>query len=137
MENNKIVSVTGGFDVLHLGHLQILEYAKSLGNKLIVFISSDQLTRKEKGDLRPVNNQIERKQFLEKVKFVDNVIIFTSYNELNNLLKKNKVDLLVTATGEKKSEINDQLLQIIFFPKIIKKSTSSILKTYAKLPPPF
>lgn len=71
---NKIL-VGGCFDILHFGHLQFLKKAKSLGDYLIVAIESDKRVRELKGKGRPIHNQDQRKEVLEALKFVDEVII--------------------------------------------------------------
>ena len=51
---SKSVFVNGTFDILHLGHLALLNYAKSLGDKLFVAIDSDERVKQLKGPTRPV-----------------------------------------------------------------------------------
>ena len=60
------IFVNGTFDILHRGHLELLNYAKSLGDFLLVGIDSDDRVREKKGPTRPIHNQEERKFFLEK-----------------------------------------------------------------------
>ena len=57
LENKKIVSTNGVFDILHIGHIRYLQEAKKLGDILIVGINSDSSTRKIKGPKRPLNNE--------------------------------------------------------------------------------
>ncbi len=75
-KNKKVVFTNGVFDVLHPGHLRVLKFAKSLGDKLIVGINSDRATKILKGKDRPINNQDIRKAILESLDYVDEVIIF-------------------------------------------------------------
>jgi len=71
----KIVILAGGcFDVLHLGHIKFLEAAKKTGGVLFVLVESDENVRKIKGEQRPINNQDERTQVLQSIRFVDYVI---------------------------------------------------------------
>jgi D-beta-D-heptose 7-phosphate kinase/D-beta-D-heptose 1-phosphate adenosyltransferase len=83
----KKIVVNGTFDVLHPGHLALLNYAKSLGDFLIVAIDTDDRVRQLKGPTRPINNQDERKLFLENLKAVDEVQIFDSPEELIEIVK--------------------------------------------------
>jgi D-beta-D-heptose 7-phosphate kinase/D-beta-D-heptose 1-phosphate adenosyltransferase len=83
----KKIVVNGTFDVLHPGHLALLNYAKSLGDFLIVAIDTDDRVRQLKGPTRPINNQDERKLFLENLKAVDEVRIFDSPEELIKIVK--------------------------------------------------
>ena len=54
----KIVFTNGCFDILHRGHVELLKYSKSLGDKLIVGLNNDESVRKLKGNTRPINNCI-------------------------------------------------------------------------------
>ena len=76
IKKEKKVFTNGVFDILHLGHIQVLRFAKSLGDKLIVGINSDRAVKLLKGKDRPVNNELVRKVLLESLSFVDEVIIF-------------------------------------------------------------
>ena len=83
----KRIFVNGTFDVLHLGHLAMLNFAKSLGNHLVVAIDSDERVCKLKGSSRPINNVVERKVMLENLKAVDSVEIFDTDEDLINIIK--------------------------------------------------
>jgi D-beta-D-heptose 7-phosphate kinase/D-beta-D-heptose 1-phosphate adenosyltransferase len=121
--------VNGCFDVLHIGHLQILEYARSISDRLIVAIDSDSRIKQNKGINRPFNNQFDRKKFLESIKFVDDVFIFDSDEELENLVKINNIDYMIVGDDYiNKNVIGSQYCKnLIFFQKKIKISTSKIL----------
>ena len=84
----KRVIVNGTFDVLHVGHLELLNYAKSLGDYLIVAIDTDLRVTSLKGPGRPVNNQLERKTLLQNLKCVDEVRLFGSDQELVDIIKE-------------------------------------------------
>ena len=84
----KKVVVNGTFDIIHPGHLALLNYAKSLGDVLIVAIDSDSRVRELKGPQRPINPQDERKLLLENLRAVDQVVIFNSSSELVDIVKK-------------------------------------------------
>ncbi|MBI2309577.1 adenylyltransferase/cytidyltransferase family protein [Candidatus Collierbacteria bacterium] len=84
------VFVTGIFDLLHIEHLNFLRAAKKLGGKLVVGIESDARTKQLKGSNRPIMNQAERKQMLEALDCVDEVIVlpdkFNSDQEYEKIL---------------------------------------------------
>lgn len=72
------VFTNGVFDIVHSGHIRLLKYARSLGDKLIVGINSDWSTQRLKGPTRPIFNEQQRRQLLEELKCVDEVVIFQS-----------------------------------------------------------
>jgi len=92
-----IVFATGVFDLLHIEHLNFLLAAKKLGGKLIVGIESDARTRRLKGPNRPIMNQAERKQMLEALDCVDEVIVlpdkFNSDQEYEKILLSAGADI--------------------------------------------
>ena len=73
--NKKIVFVTGCFDILHLGHVIFLEYAKSQGDVLVVGVGSDKTVRFLKGKSRPILNEKIRSRLLAALELVNFVII--------------------------------------------------------------
>ena len=75
--NNKVIFTNGCFDILHIGHIRLLKYAKSLGNYLIVGLNSDESIKRLKGYDRPFNKIEYRKEVIESIKWVDEVKIFT------------------------------------------------------------
>ena len=94
MVDKKIVFTNGCFDILHAGHVQMLNEAKKQGSYLIVGLNSDASVKRLKGESRPVNKENDRKFLLENLKSVDEVIIFEEDTPLN-LIKKIKPDVLV------------------------------------------
>ena len=92
--NKKIVFTNGCFDILHVGHIRLLNDAKKLGDILVVGINSDSSVKKLKGENRPVNIESDRKTLLESLKSVDYVFTFDEDNPLN-LIKKIRPNILV------------------------------------------
>ena len=72
----KLVFANGVFDVLHSGHIQLLKFARSRGDRLIVGLNSDRSVKALKGPSRPINCEADRKAILESLRYVDEVIIF-------------------------------------------------------------
>ena len=97
----KIVFTNGVFDILHPGHLKLLEKARSLGDFLVVGIDSDKRVGMIKPG-RPVNNQKFRKEMLMAIKWVDDVIIF---NDLEKLITNLIPDIIVKGGDYKKRDI--------------------------------
>jgi rfaE bifunctional protein nucleotidyltransferase chain/domain len=71
-----IVFTNGVFDLLHPGHVRYLQYARSLGDALIIGINSDRSVRTVKGPERPINPEQERAEILAALECVDAVAIF-------------------------------------------------------------
>lgn len=83
----KQIFVNGTFDILHPGHVQLLNYARGLGDNLIVAIDSDRRVRELKGEDRPVNSEHDRKLMLENLRSVDSVWVFDSNQELEDICR--------------------------------------------------
>jgi D-beta-D-heptose 7-phosphate kinase/D-beta-D-heptose 1-phosphate adenosyltransferase len=128
------VWVNGTFDVLHVGHLKLLEFASSYGD-LIIGIDSDKRVKELKGESRPFNTLEDRKYFLESLKFVNRVEIFDSKEELINLIKKTQPDFMIVGDDYKNQPVygSEFAKNLIFFEKITEYSTTKILKYYESL----
>ena len=90
----KIVATNGCFDIIHAGHVQFLNEAKQLGDKLIVGLNSDKSVKKLKGDSRPYNTEQNRAEVLLALECVDQVIIFDSI-DCRDFLKRVRPDVYV------------------------------------------
>lgn len=99
-----IVFTNGCFDILHPGHIDLLERAKKLGSKLIVGINSDESVRKMKGHGRPLVDQESRAAVLRGLSAVDEVIIFDELTP-ERLIREIKPDVLVKGGDWKTNEI--------------------------------
>ncbi len=93
-KNKKIVFTNGCFDILHLGHVEYLNEAKSQGDVLIVAINSDASVRELKGPDRPINNEADRGNMLLNLRAVDCVQVFTEKTPLE-IIKLIKPNILV------------------------------------------
>ena len=98
---DKTIFVNGTFDILHRGHLALLNYAKSLGDYVVVGIDSDRRVRKMKGPNRPVNSADDRGLMLVNLKSVDEVRFFSNDRELENMVKSVKPDIMVVGSDWK------------------------------------
>lgn len=123
------VWVNGTFDVLHIGHLKMLEYAKSLG-KLVVGIDSDKRVKELKGCNRPFNNEQSRKYFLLSLKFVDEVVIFDSSEELIECVKNYEPDYMVIGDDYRNKVVYgcEFAKELVYYEKIPNCSTTNILR---------
>ena len=130
----KKIWVNGCFDILHLGHVRMLEFAKSLGGSLVVGIDSDTRVSELKGEDRPINNQLSRSEFLVALKSVDSVVVFDSKYEMRKLLKTHRITDMVIGEEYKGKEItgSDLVDKIHFFPKVGSLSTTKVIRDLKK-----
>ena len=119
----------GCYDILHVGHVKLFNFARSLGNKLIVGIDSDDRIRKAKGDERPVNSQVDRKEMLLSIRWVDEVVVFDSDEELRSLIKYNDIDTMVVGDDYTDKEVigSENCKEVMYFKRIAGYSTTNIL----------
>ncbi len=90
----KIVFTNGCFDILHLGHVDYLEKARSLGDKLVVGLNTDASIKINKGKNRPIVNEKSRARVISSLFFVDAVILFDEETPIE-LIKRVKPHVLV------------------------------------------
>lgn len=127
------VWVNGTFDVLHVGHVHLLEYASSLGI-LRVGIDTDKRVKELKGLDRPFNNQQDRKKMLESLKFVNDVVLFDSREELIDSVKSYSPDIMVIGDDYKGETVfgSEYAKKLVFFKKMPEYSSTKILNYYNK-----
>lgn len=125
----KIVFVTGCFDILHLGHIIFLNYAQKQGDILVVSIGGDRIVKKLKPG-RPIFNERFRVRMLAALEVVDYVIIskekLINYNiDFSILISKVKPDTFVVPMTDKKLDYKRELVE----------KYGGVLKTCHRLPP--
>lgn len=127
----KTVFVNGTFDVLHRGHLMLLNYAKSLGDYLIVGIDNDARVKEKKGESRPVNSCEDRSFMLLNLKSVDDVRVFSTDKELENLVKSIKPDIMIVGSDWKNKTVIGSYYssKLIFFDRINEYSSTKIIES--------
>tara|TARA_R110000824_G_scaffold246546_3_gene435724 strand:+ start:122 stop:514 length:393 start_codon:yes stop_codon:yes gene_type:complete len=127
----KIVWTNGCFDVLHRGHFEMFKYAKSFGDQLIVGIDSDEKVRKDKGSSRPHNCVEDRKFALECIKYIDEVVVFNSREELEQEIRQLHPDVMVIGSDWRgKTVVGEQYCtELKFFDRIEGYSTTNILES--------
>ena len=102
--NKKVVFTNGCFDLLHKGHRDLIKQSFSFGDILIVGLNSDESVKRLKGEDRPMQNEVERKNALLNTGYVNEVYIFDDDTplELINLIKP---DILVKGGDYTPNEI--------------------------------
>ena len=101
---NDLVFTNGCFDIIHRGHVEYLNQAKSLGKYLLVGLNSDESVRKIKGEGRPINIEADRAYVLSNLKCVDAVIVFNEDTPYS-LIKAVRTDILVKGGDWKEDKI--------------------------------
>lgn len=118
----------GTFDVLHLGHLRILERASALGDRLIVGVSSDALNIAKKGRA-PVFTQEERMQIVSALRCVDTVFLEESLEQKRAYLLRYGADIL--AMGDdwrgRFDEFSD-ICRVVYFERTPAVSTTAVIE---------
>ena len=137
-EGRKVVFTNGCFDLLHIGHLELLENARKLGDILIVGLNSDDSVRRLKGPQRPINTQLDRARILAALEVVDYVVIFNEDTPLE-LIQTIKPDFLIKGGDYSPDTIVGSAFvesyggKVIVFPLVHGKSTSDLINTIFQL----
>lgn len=127
----KTVMVNGTFDVLHPGHIALLNTARSYGDSLIVAIDTDRRVTELKGPTRPINDQYFRRIMLSNIKAVDLVEFFDSTEELVELMKRYQPDVYVKGSDWKhdtKSTAHQYCKEVIYYDRIEEYSSTKIIQ---------
>ena len=131
-ENKKIVFTNGCFDLIHLGHIEILARSSDFGDKLIIGVNSDLSIKKLKGENRPIIQQSSRVRQLSALEFVDAVILFDEETPIK-LIETIKPDV-ITKGGDYKAKnvvgnevVSQKNGEVVIIPLTQGYSTTSIL----------
>ena len=124
------VFVNGTFDLLHAGHIALLNTARSMGDYLIVAIDSDRRVKELKGDARPINAQSERRIILSNLKAVDLVEMFDTDEELIEILQLYMPDIMVKGSDWKGKPIigESYVRRIEYYDRIEEYSTTKTIQ---------
>ena len=124
------VVVNGTFDILHRGHIEMLEYAKSLGDHLLVCIDTDSRVSELKGPSRPINKQSDRAFMLQSLRCVDTVWYFDDEEQLEEILETYKPDVMVKGSDYRGKPIVGAHLckEIKFYELVTNFSTTNIIQ---------
>ena len=128
----KKIWVNGTFDVLHPGHIKLLEFAKSQGDHLAVGLDTDERITKLKGEGRPLHSLEHRMFAIGSIKYVDEVFAFSSDDELRELMSAYEPNIHVI--GSDYIEQYGRIVGIgiaddlVFFDRIEDYSSSRIIE---------
>jgi D-beta-D-heptose 7-phosphate kinase/D-beta-D-heptose 1-phosphate adenosyltransferase len=125
---NKKIIVNGTFDLLHVGHIELLEYARSLGDQLLVCIDSDSRVKELKGESRPINTQDDRIKMLSALRCVDMVQIFDTNEKLIEQIESYQPDIMVKGSDYKGRSVVGEALckQVIYYDRTEHSTTKTI-----------
>ena len=93
-QGKRIVFTNGCFDIVHLGHIDYLQKARNLGDKMVVGVNSDESVSRLKGSSRPVVDEYARQRMMASMQFVDAVVLFGEDTPLQ-LIQNILPDILV------------------------------------------
>jgi len=128
MPTSKRVITFGTFDVFHIGHINILERAKSLGDTLIVGISSDELNYSKKQRF-PIYAEEDRLKIVQSLSFVDEVFFEHSLEKKREYIEYYKADILAMGNDwEGKFDMFNDICEVIYFPRTPSISTTEIIE---------
>jgi cytidyltransferase-like protein len=104
MKKPVVVAVSGGFDPFHIGHVHLFRDAKALGDKLIVILNDDEWLMRKKGYI--FMPQEERKEVIESIKWVDEVVIREPREtyDICHMLEKLDVDIFANGGADRSNE---------------------------------
>lgn len=130
----KTVLITGTYDILHPGHIELFKYAKTLGNYLIICLDSDRLVKEKKGTKRPFFNENERIEMLRSIKYIDEIYLFDSDEALESICWTLLPDIRLVGSDYKDKHIFGGLFckEIKYFERIEKYSSTKILENKEK-----
>jgi D-glycero-beta-D-manno-heptose 1-phosphate adenylyltransferase len=115
----KVVFTNGCFDIIHLGHVDYLEKARNLGDKLVLGLNTDDSVSRFKGPDRPLQHQHSRARVLAAFQFIDLVVLFNEDTPLN-LISELLPDILVKGS--------DYLTENIVGADVVKRN-GGVVKT--------
>lgn len=118
----------GTFDVLHVGHLNILRLARELGERLVVGVSTDELNHSKKGRYA-VFGQEERAQILRAIRYVDDVFFEESLELKRHYIQQYDADVLVMGDdwAGKFDDMND-MCRVVYLPRTPSVSTTAVIE---------
>ena len=128
-KGKKIVFTNGCFDILHAGHVSILEFSKNQGDILVLGINTDASVKRLKGPTRPINKQADRALVAASLQAVDAVVLFGQETPLE-LIKFIKPDVLVKGADYTVQNVvgREFAKKVALYPLLKGRSTTNIIK---------
>jgi glycerol-3-phosphate cytidylyltransferase len=123
----KTVLTYGTFDLFHIGHLNLLKRARELGDRLIVAVSTDEFNAtKGKTTLMPFEHRVE---LVRSVRFVDEVIAESNWDQKISDVQQHKVDLFVMGSDwQGKFDFLKPHCEVVYLPRTDNVSSTELKK---------
>ncbi|MDD2675936.1 MAG: adenylyltransferase/cytidyltransferase family protein [Methylacidiphilaceae bacterium] len=139
LEGKRIVVTNGCFDLLHVGHLRCLDFARSLGDLLWVGVNDDRSVRSQKGENRPIHPEAERAELLAGLRPVDLVTVFPG-RRATAFLQAVRPTVYIkggdyqreTLDAEEREALERMGVEIRFFPLVEGRSTTAAWEALQK-----
>ena len=126
----------GTFDILHIGHINILRRARAMGDRLVVGVSSDELNFAKKGRY-PVYPQAERCELVGVVRYVDEVFLEESLERKREYIERYRADVLVMGDDwQGRFDGFSDICRVVYLPRTPSISTTSIIEVVKSSPGP-
>jgi len=131
--SRRTVITFGTFDVLHVGHIRVLDRARALGDRLVVGVSADQLNISKKGRA-PVFSQDERLEIVGSLRVVDEVFVEESLElKREYVTKYGAVILAMGNDWEGKFDYLNDICEVVYFPRTPSVSTTALIEHIATI----
>lgn len=136
-KNKKAVFTNGCFDIIHAGHIAVLEKARSAGDFLFLGLNSDASVRRLKGPLRPLNKAADRARVLAAIAAVDAVVIFNEDTPLK-LIKALRPDVLAKGADYRgRTVAGAEFAGRVALIPLLKGRSTTVLAKKALFPSPY
>ena len=123
----------GTFDVLHVGHIRVLDRARALGDRLVVGVSADALNISKKGRA-PVFSQDERLEIVGSLRVVDEVFVEESLElKRDYVLQFGATVLAMGNDWEGKFDHLSDICEVVYFPRTPSVSTTALIEHIATI----
>jgi glycerol-3-phosphate cytidylyltransferase len=129
--NKRTVITFGTFDVLHVGHIRVLDRARALGDRLVVGVSADALNISKKGRA-PVFSQEERLEIVGSLRVVDEVFVEQSLELKREYVMQHGAAVLAMGDDwEGKFDHLSDICEVVYFPRTPSVSTTALIEHIA------